>query len=137
MSHFSTIKTEIKNKEYLVSALKVMGYNVKTGNFQCRGYQGNTQNVEILIENSGSGYDMGFRNNNGSFELVADWYGIKGVDSSSLINNIQAEITQIENKIKQDFAYKTVKEQLLDQGFEIDDEIREDGEIRIKLSRIV
>jgi hypothetical protein len=137
MSHFSTVKTQIKNKDHLVSALKQMDYSVKTGNFQCRGYQGNTQSVEILIENKGSGYDMGFRNNNGNYELVADWYGIKGVNSDQLINNIQTEITKIENKIKQEYAYNTVKEKLLDQGFEIDEELRENGEIRIKLSRIV
>ncbi|MDD3175438.1 MAG: DUF1257 domain-containing protein [Candidatus Nanoarchaeia archaeon] len=137
MSHFSTVRTEIKNRDHLVSALKQMNYSVKTGNYQCRGYQGNTQSVELLIENAGSGYDLGFRNNNGNYELVADWYGIKGVNSDQLINNIQSEITKIENKIKQEYAYNTVKEKLLDQGFEIDDELREDGEIRIKLSRIV
>jgi hypothetical protein len=114
-----------------------MNYSVKIGNYQCRGYQGNTQSVELLIENAGSGYDLGFRNSNGNYELVADWYGIKGVNSDQLINNIQSEITKIENKIKQEYAYNTVKEKLLDQGFEIDDELREDGEIRIKLSRIV
>lgn len=137
MSHFSIVRTEIKNRDYLVSALKQMNYSVKTGNYQCRGYQGNTQSVEILIENAGSGYDLGFRNNNGNYELVADWYGIKGVNSDQLINNIQSEITKIENRIKQEYAYNTVKEKLLEQGFEIDDEFREDGEIRIKLSRII
>ena len=136
MSHFSTIKTEIKNKDHLVSALKQMGYSVKTGNYQCRGYRGNTESVEILIENAGSGYDMGFRNNDGNYELVADWYGIDGVNSDQLVKNIQSEITKIENKIKQEYAYNTVKEKLLDQGFEIDEELREGGEIRIKLSRI-
>lgn len=137
MSHFSTIKTTIKNKDYLISALERLNYSVQVGNHQCRGFNDTTQNVEILIQSSNSTYDLGFRNNNGNYELVADWYGIKGVNSDQLINNIQSEITKIENKIKQEYAYNTVKEKLLDQGFEIDDELREDGEIRIKLSRIV
>ena len=137
MSHFSKIKTNIQNKEYLVKALKQMNYNVQVGNYKCKGYQGQTTNVEILLELPGTEYNIGFKNNDGKYELVADWYGIKNVNSDSLINNITSEVTMIENKIKQEYAYSSTIEKLKDQGFSLDEEIREEGEIRIKLTRIV
>lgn len=137
MSHFSTIKTTIKNKEYLISALGQLNYSAKVGIYQCRGYNGATQNVEILIENANSSYDMGFRNNNGNYELVADWFGIKNINSSEMLNSLNTEIIKIENKIKQEYAYNTVKEKLLDQGFSIDEEQRENGEIHLKLTRLI
>ena len=137
MSHFSKIRTNIQNKKYLVKALDQLNYNVKVGNYQCKGYQGNTTNVEILLELPGTEYNIGFKNNNGKYELVADWFGIKNVDSNSLIKNITSEVTMIENKIKQEYAYSSTIEKLEEQGFSLDEEIREDGEIRIKLTRMV
>ena len=81
MSHFSKIRTNIQNKEYLVKALKQLNYNVKVGNYKCNGYQGNYTNVEVLVELPGTDYNIGFKNNDGSYELVADWYGLQNVDS--------------------------------------------------------
>jgi len=136
MSHFSKIQTKISNREFLVDALKALGYNPKVGNHNCRGYQGQTLPVEILMELTGTEYNLGFAKNNGYYELVADWYGIKNFNSDNLLNNLQAEIAKIENKIKQQYAYQTITEKLAEQGFSIDNEARENGEIRIKLTRM-
>jgi len=137
MSHFSKIQTKISNKEYLISALNKMHYQFKVGNHQCRGYQGITEPVEILIELPNNSYNIGFTQKNGYYELIADWYGIKDINSSHLISNLESEIVKIENKIKQQYAYETTIKSLADKGFFIDEEKNANGEIHIKLRRLV
>jgi len=137
MSHFSTIKTKIKNKEYLIAALKNANYQFQVGSFQCIGYNNQKTDVEILITLQNTNYNLGFIKSNGYFELVADWYGIKNINSNNLLEELKDEIEIIENKIKQEYAYDTTIKQLEEQGFDIDEELRENGEIHIKLSRLV
>ena len=137
MSHFSTITTRIKNKEYLIEALTKANYNFKVGSFECVGYQNQTRNVEILVTVPNTRYNIGFKKEGEYFELVADWYGIRDISGSSVINELENEIKVIENKIKQEYAYNTTIKKLEEQGFEIDEESRENGEIQIKLSRMI
>ena len=137
MSHFSTIKTKIKNKEFLIKNIKKVGYNISQKNY-VSGYGNNTISADIVINLPDTTYNIGFKkDHNGYYELIADWYGIKNKNSSSIISNIENEIERIENKIKQEFAYDTTITELGKNGFSIDEEVRENGEIRIRLSRIV
>lgn len=137
MSHFSKIQTKISNKEFLVNALDKMKYQYSVGNHNCKGYQGITYPVEILITLPNTSYGIGFTNNNGFYELVADWYGIHNVNSSDFIRNIEDEIVKIENKIKQQYAYETTVKSLINKGFTIAEESNDNGEIHIKLRRLV
>ena len=137
MSHFSKIKTKISHKEYLINALEKLNYKFRQ-NSTCQGYGGNTIKADIVIDLSNTDYNIAFvKNNDNNYDLIADWYGIKGVDSSSLISDIQDEITVIENKIKQEYAYSSTIEKLAEQGFSVDEEVRENGEIKIRLTRLV
>ena len=136
MSHFSKIKTRITNKKYLVEALKKMNYEI-LNQTKCRGYNGNTIDADIVIKVPETDYNIAFVKNNKNYDLVADWYGIKNVDSSKIVTEIETNITIIENKINQQYAYNNTIEKLKDKGFSIDEEITENGEIRIKLSRII
>ncbi len=70
MSHFSTIKTKIKEKPYLIKALQllqcIVEENVELVNPL------NHQHEKVKVDVS-IGNDIGFRlNNNGEYELVAD-----------------------------------------------------------------
>ena len=136
MSHFSRIQTRISNKEYLKEALKKLNYSIRENSI-CKGYQGNTIHADIVIDLPNTNYNLAFVNNGKSFDLVADWYGISEMNSSSIISEVNKEIKKIENKIKQEYAYNSTIEKLSEQGFSIDEEARENGEIRIKLTRIV
>lgn len=137
MSHFSKIKTKISNKTYLIEALEKMNYQVKTGNYNCVGYQGNSIPVEILINLPNNNYNIGFALNNGYYELVADWYGIREVNSDHLLTSIEKEIEKIENKIKQQYAYLSTVKNLKDKGFQVVEETNENGEIHIQLRRLI
>ena len=73
MSHFSTVKTELRQLEPLVKSLRELGYSPEQGERPVRGYQGQTVSAEISVSMT-SGGDLGFRWNeqSGAFELVTD-----------------------------------------------------------------
>ena len=75
MSHFTTIKVQIKNGELLHQVLEELGYQVES-NVQVRGYRGDKTNAEYVIRQS-NGYDLGFRRSGEDYELVADFWGAR------------------------------------------------------------
>jgi len=124
MSHFTTIKVEIKNGIILQEVLEELGYQV-ANNTKVRGYQGNTTQAEYVIKQN-NGYDLGFRRNGENYELIADFWG--------------ARINQKEfvNSISQKYAHKTLIQSANEQGFNIEEEeILEDGTVRLVVGKWV
>lgn len=125
MSHFSQIKTQIRNLASLKSALSDMGLDWKEGPAGVRGYRGQTHTAEIAIEQD-NGYDIGFTWNGNEYELVADlqfWRQNWSVD-------------RFLSHVTQRYAYHTVLNETADKGFQVAEEQRnEDGSIRLVLQR--
>jgi hypothetical protein len=73
MSHFSTVKTELRDRAALLDALADLGHTPRQGALSVRGYQGQTQTAELAIAQP-NGADIGFRFNadTGAYELVTD-----------------------------------------------------------------
>mgnify|MGYP006278756663 CR=1 FL=1 len=73
MSHFSTIKTELRDREALVAALTALGHAPTAGPAPVRGYRGQLETAELVVS-AGQGVDLGFRLNtsSGAYELVTD-----------------------------------------------------------------
>ena len=71
MSHFSNIKTKIRNLDFLKAALKDLNIDWKEGSGTVRGYKGKTSQAEIVVEQTND-YDFGFSWNGSEYELVAD-----------------------------------------------------------------
>ena len=73
MSHFSTVKTELRDRTALIDALKDLGHTPSEAAKPVRGYRGQTVTADLTVPAEGSG-DLGFRWNaaSGSYELVAD-----------------------------------------------------------------
>jgi hypothetical protein len=73
MSHFSTVKTELRDRDALVAALGDMGHAPTMGAQAVRGYRGQTVTAELVVSQP-NGADIGFRLNpdSGSYELVTD-----------------------------------------------------------------
>ena len=73
MSHFSTVKTELRDPSSLVAALTDLGHTPSQGDRPVRGYRGQTLIAQITVPQR-NGADIGFRWNaeTGSFELVTD-----------------------------------------------------------------
>ena len=62
MSHFSTVKTELRQRETLVMALKDLGFDPEQGERTVRGYRGQTVTAELAVPMTNGG-DFGFRIN--------------------------------------------------------------------------
>ncbi|MBE9257487.1 DUF1257 domain-containing protein [Dolichospermum sp. LEGE 00246] len=124
MSHFTTIKVQIKQGEVLLDVLQELGYQVEQ-NTQVRGYMGDKTNAEYVIKQS-NGYDLGFRKNGEGYELVADFWGAK-INQQEFINNIS-----------QKYAHKTLMETIQTEGFNVEEEeVLADGTVRVLVGRWV
>lgn len=122
MSHFTTIKVEIKDGEVLRQALRELGYKVQQ-NAVVRGYQGNKTQADYVIRQS-NGYDLGFRREGDDYTLIADFWGAR-------INQ-----TQFVNEVQQKYAHKQLQKTATEQGYTIEaEEVLEDGTVRVVVGR--
>ncbi|MEB3826747.1 DUF1257 domain-containing protein [Phormidium sp. CCY1219] len=125
MSHFSQIKTQIRNLTSLQTALTDMGIDWKGGPREVRGYQGQTHNADVTIEQD-NGFDIGFYWNGQEYELVAD---LQYWQQKWTVNRFINEVTQR-------YAYQTVVSETAKQGFQIAEKQKnQDGSIRLVLQR--
>ena len=127
MSHFSTIKTKLKNKPILQEALEILQYDVKedqelivTG---AHGIGHETVEAELAI-----GTDVGFRLNEitGVYELVADletW-------------NQPIPVQRFVDKVTQQYARMTIQDTVKKMGFQVEEEWEMvDGSIELVVNR--
>jgi hypothetical protein len=125
MSHFSNIKTQIRNLTALQAALTDMGIDWKSDSRPVRGYRGQTRTAEVVIEQN-NGYDVGFSWNGREYELVADlqyWQQPWSVEGFI-------------NRVTQRYAFNTVMSETTKQGFQVaEEQTNEDGSIRLVVQR--
>jgi Protein of unknown function (DUF1257) len=125
MSHFSQIKTQIRNLVSLKSALTDLGIDWKAGPEQVRGYRGQTLKAEVAIEQD-NGYDIGFSWNGNEYELVAD---LQYWQQASSVERFLQQVTQR-------YAYHTVMTETQKQGFQVtEQQNNQDGSIRLVVQR--
>jgi len=127
MSHFSHIRTKIRNLSSLKAALTDVGANWKQGPTPVKGYQGLTETAEVVIPQA-NGYDIGFKLNPSTqeYQLVADlqyWQQPLSVDGFL-------------NQVNQRYAFHTVMEATAQEGFQVAEQVTtEDGAIRLVVQR--
>ena len=125
MSHFSNIKTKIRNLNSLKAALKDLNVDWKDGSGTIRGYRGKTHQAEVVIEQNNN-YDFGFCWNGSEYELVAD---LQYWQQPLTVDGFLRQVTQR-------YAYHTVVNETTNQGFAITEEAKnEDGSIRLVVQR--
>lgn len=125
MSHFSQIKTQLRDLTSLQAALTDIGVDWKAGPQEIRGYQGQTRSAAIAIEQA-NGYDVGFSWNGQEYELVADLqYWQQPLSVQGFLN-----------QISQRYAFHTVMSETTRQGFQLTEQQQNsDGSIRLVLQR--
>jgi hypothetical protein len=125
MSHFSQIKTQLRNLTSLKAALSDLGLDWKDGPTTVRGYQGQTETADVAIEQP-NGYDIGFAWNGEEYALVTDmqfW-------------QLNGSVDRFLKQITQRYAFHTVVTSGAQQGFEVAEQVKnEDGSIRLVLQR--
>lgn len=125
MSHFSRIRTQMVDPDLILKALTDLGFEVETGeNLKVGGFV-EKANVDIAVRLKLS-YDIGFRRQASGYEIVADWFGVRGVKRD--------EFTQ---KVNQRYAYHATRTKLEKQGFNlVEEKVEETGQIRLVLRRM-
>jgi hypothetical protein len=130
VSHFTSVKTKIRDLVCLERALKDLGYTFsKAENDQLvsvRGYQGETTDAVLSIHASKT-YDVGVKlTADGTHEFVADWWGVettRGVEEKEFIQ-----------KLTQRYSYHKVIAEIRKKGYTIDtEEQRDDETIQIRV----
>jgi len=111
MSHFTNIKTVIKDKECLKTV--IVDFNYK--------YKENTITNDISI-NFGRNYEIFFQWNGEAYNIIADWW------------KLEQEFNIAEKKfvpeLTRKYAYCKTKKALAESGFSmVDEEVNEDNEI--------
>ena len=127
MSHFSTVKTQLRKKEFLKQALLDLGYVPNEGENLVRGYRGQTVKAEMKVEMN-KGADIGFRWNESSksYELVTDLDLWK---QSIPVERFLAQVTQR-------YALNTVLDSTAQEGFQVAEQKKNlDGSIELVVTR--
>ena len=127
MSHFSTVKTELRQLEPLVQALEDLGYSPEQGERPVRGYRGQTVTADLAVTMQEGG-DLGFRWNDqsGAYELVTDL-------------DLWKQTIPIERflaKLTQRYAFNTVLSATSIEGFQVSEQrVTQDGSIELVVTR--
>ena len=130
MSHFTCIKTKIKERPYLIEALEWMGHDVQENkaliiNNPSHAEEHPEFHAEVAIRN-----DIGFRwnKNTETYELVAE------LDTWDL----DVPVSRFIEKVTQQYARMTVHNTIKEMGFQVEEEWEMvDGSIELVVNRWV
>ncbi len=128
MSHFTCIKTKIKERDYLVEALELMGHDVQENqqlviNNPSHAEEHPEFHAEVAISN-----DIGFRlnKNTGNYELVAE------LDTWDL----DVPVNRFIEKVTQQYARMTLHGTIKEEGFQVAEEWEmDDNSIELTVTR--
>jgi hypothetical protein len=134
VSHVTRLKTKIQDGQALLRCLAAMGYQIAKGR-TIRTY-GGTQAVDIAVRMP-EGYEVGFsRNAEGTYDIVADWWGVRGTTQEDFAGRLQREFDQVERRIRQEYAVYVAMENLQRQGFRVVEQSKApDGSVRLLARR--
>jgi hypothetical protein len=124
MSHFTKVQTKITDLDCLKEALDDLHCAYREGESRVRGWRGQWTEADLVIDTGGP-YNIGFRQTGqGSYEVVADWWGIEmrtGLSQSKFLNDLN-----------QRYAYHKVISEVRKRGFSVaEDETLQDNTIRL------
>ena len=126
MSHFSTIKTKIKDKEHLVEALKDLGYPAYVENVVMvvadPAHAKDHPTIEVEVT---AGTEIGFRFNEATqaYELVTDL--------QTWQHNIPVD--RFVTKLTQQYALRVLTSAVKEEGFVIQDQVVNENDLAVEL----
>ena len=127
MSHFSTVKTELRDRESLLAALRDLGQEPSTGEQSVRGYRGQTVTADLCCPQSEGG-DIGFRWNSAEqhYELVTDLDLWK---QTVPVERFLAQLTQR-------YALQSILRSSAEEGYQVAEQSQQaDGSIELVVTR--
>jgi hypothetical protein len=123
MSHFTRVKTKLRDLVLLERALRDLGYTPSAGNVAVRGWNGETRKADLVVPMSNR-YDFGFRRVGEDLVLVRDEWGFR------------ENVDELLGKINQRYAYHVCVAQAEAQGFQVvGTEEQPDGSVKLVVQR--
>ena len=79
MSHFTKLdKAKVTDVDAFVAACADFGFTEVTRNVEIKDYAGRVEKVDVSVK-TGRKYAVALkRNSEGSYDLIADWWGVRG-----------------------------------------------------------
>ena len=126
MSHFVTLRTDLREREHLLGALEDLGYSLREGDsLPLRGDGRQEESAEIVID-TGCDYEIGFRQRGRHYEVVADWYNIERMTDLRRQKFLE--------RLTQRYAYNIIRDQAREQNLIVEEEQEANGDIILVLS---
>ena len=124
MSHFTTVKTKLKDLVCVKQAVEDLGLTFVESEeeIEVRGYQSAVEKSKMVIRAT-QNYDIGVKQTAQGFELVADWWGIEmetGVKEEAWVD-----------RFNQRYAYHKVLKEIKSRGFTLEEEVEEKQEVKL------
>jgi hypothetical protein len=133
MSHFTKCALKMNNLAAIKKALADLNLKfeeaVEGQTVMVRGYRGDSLQAKIKVDMGR--YDVGVvENADGTYELVADWWGVETTKGIS-----EQEMAE---QLGQRYQYHNVKQACEDKGYAVEEEVNEeDGSIRLVVRKWV
>ena len=128
MSHFSTIKTKIKDKSNLIEALQLLQYDIKENQELVITNPDHAEDHPVVHAQVAISNDIGFRWNDET--QTYDLYSDHGTW------NLNIPPSRFVDKVTQQYARMTIHNTVKDMGFEVAEEWElEDNSIELTVTR--
>ena len=126
MSHFTSIKTKLYNRETIETSLSDLNINWEANANVVRGYKNKKESADIVIRQNNN-HDIGFKWNGKEYELVTDL----------MFWNQEYSINKFLNQVNQRYAFNLITKVSEEQSFQyVEAENQQDGSIRLLLRKI-
>jgi hypothetical protein len=121
MSHFTKCDLKVTNLVALKRALEELGHKMNVAeqgqSVEVRGWKGAKMNADIGVVQA----------KDGTYELVADWWGIETTRGTT-----EKEFVE---EVNQRYAYQRVLQACEEQGYEVEQQTDENGEINLVMKK--
>jgi len=125
MSHFTSIKTKLYDRETIEKSLSDLNIKWETEINKVRGYNNQEELAEIVIKQNNN-HDIGFKWNGKEYELVTD---LMFWDQKYSVNKFL-------NQVNQRYAFNLITKVSEEQSFQyVEAENQQDGSIRLLLRK--
>jgi hypothetical protein len=128
MSHFTTVKTKLRDLTCVKRAAEDLGLVLVESEtpVEVRGFQGAIEKSNLMIKAT-EHFDIGLNQTAEGVELMADWWGIEmetGLKEKDWVD-----------RFNQRYAYHKVIKEVKSRGFTLEEELEEDGELKLTVRK--
>lgn len=135
MSHFTKLdKAQIGNVDAFIKACAQLGFDQVSRGAKIKDYYGKQIDADIAVK-CGK-YDLALvKNESGKYDMIADWWGVRGVMGNEAPKHKINNDTDLQNYLLRHTTKHTIMDTYRRQGFRAD--VTEDANqnLNLKLSR--